>query len=221
MAALDLGEAAASASDRDKDDSWYSGPAVPESAAATFRTPDGATITWERGGIPLESGTERVLRFVARDATGSPITLEPYMGMIGHIIVASEDGSVFAHLHPSGSISMAALQKFTAPAGPHAAHAPAAETNVVSTLYAFPRPGAYRIWVQGRHAGEVFTAAFSVRVGDADGRAGVGSGPGRVVGREAGRIDDPGRCRDQVEPGTGEPSRWTQRPPGMTRPADT
>ncbi len=65
-----------------------------------------------------------MLAFSVRDAAGAPVTVEPYMGMAAHAIVASRDGSVFAHLHPSGSISMAALQKFTAttPTVDHAGH---------------------------------------------------------------------------------------------------
>ena len=58
------------------------------------------------------AGDERLLTFRATNADGTPAALEPYMGMIGHVAVANAEGTVFAHLHPSGSISMAALQKF-------------------------------------------------------------------------------------------------------------
>ena len=75
---------------------------------------DGLHVVWDRGASALVAGEEVVLAFSVRDATGAPVTVEPYMGMAAHAIVASRDGSVFAHLHPSGSISMAALQKFTA-----------------------------------------------------------------------------------------------------------
>jgi hypothetical protein len=146
----------------DADDSWFGGVTVAESDAAVFRTPDGGTITWMRGATPLVAGEERLLTFVARDASGAPAMLEPYMGMQGHIAVTKADGGVFAHLHPSGSISMAALQKFSA--DPHAPHRAATMSDEVSTPYAFPRAGRYRIWVQTKRNGQVVTAAFDVDV---------------------------------------------------------
>jgi hypothetical protein len=36
--------------------------------------------------------------------------LEVYMGMAGYAEFASKDLSVFAHVHPAGSVSMAALE---------------------------------------------------------------------------------------------------------------
>ena len=161
---VDLGEGRASdAGSGDPDDSWFQSPAAAASAT-TFRTTDGAAVIWERGE-DLEAGTERLLRFSVRDGSGAPAALEPYMGMIGHVAVASEDGRVFAHLHPSGSVSMAALRKFTPAVDAHAQHQPAMASEV-STLYAFPRPGRYRIWVQVKRAVGVTTAAFDATVVD-------------------------------------------------------
>src|SRR5205085_308598 len=37
---------------------------------------------------------------------------EPYMGMAGHAMIARNDGKVLAHLHPAGTISLAALETF-------------------------------------------------------------------------------------------------------------
>ena len=84
------------------------------------------------------------------------------MGMLGHVAVARTTGDVFAHLHPSGSISMAALQKFEA--GRIARDASAPARDEVSTPYAFPKAGRYRIWVQTKRSGQVLTAAFDVDV---------------------------------------------------------
>jgi hypothetical protein len=50
------------------------------------------------------------LKFTVRDANGQPAVLEPYLGMRGHLALRREDGSVFTHLHPGGSASMAAMR---------------------------------------------------------------------------------------------------------------
>jgi hypothetical protein len=111
------------------------------------------------------AGEERILSFKVTDPTGAVLNVEPYMGMTAHAVVASQDGSVFAHLHPSGSISMAALEKFTGrPSDRHAGHK-VQEAGEVAIPFAFPRPGPYRLWVQVKRNGSVLTAAFDATVG--------------------------------------------------------
>jgi len=136
----------------DPDDSTFTGTAAPE------------IIIWDNRGDPFVAGKERDLKFSARDASGNELTVEPYMGMAAHLVIASMDGSVFAHLHPSGSISMAAMQKFAAhPDDPHAGHAMPMDGKV-AIPYAFPKPGAYRLFAQMKRGGIVRTAAFEVTV---------------------------------------------------------
>jgi hypothetical protein len=149
----------------DVDDSWFSGSAVEAGPSTSFDLGDGLQIVWNRGDSALVTGEEVVLAFSVRDATGTPVTVAPYMGMAAHAIVASHDGSVFAHLHPSGSISMAALQMFTAttPTVNHAGHDDSLE-SAVAIPFAFPRSGTYRIWVQVKRSGKVMTAAFQAEV---------------------------------------------------------
>jgi hypothetical protein len=161
----------------DPDDSWFTGEAAPEAPSSSFALAGGPTIVWQRGAAAIAEKEERLLTFSALDASGARLAVEPYMGMLAHVAVTHEDGSVFAHLHPSGSISMAALQKFAgkaaqgstqaaAPDGTNVAHAthviPAA--GDLSIPYAFPKPGRYYIWVQMKHAGRVMTAAFETNV---------------------------------------------------------
>src|SRR5207247_7841023 len=67
-------------------------------------------MTWERGDAPIIVDREAPLRFVIRAPDGAPATLEPYMGMAGHAMITRDDGAVFAHLHPAGTISMAAQE---------------------------------------------------------------------------------------------------------------
>jgi hypothetical protein len=151
----------------DPDDSSFKGQAVAEAPNALFEFGDGSRVTWIRGEQPFVAGEERVLAFKVTDAAGTVLQVQPYMGMAGHAIIASRDASVFAHLHPSGSISMAALQRFTAErAGDgHAGH----EEALVGELaipFAFPRPGPYQVWVQVKRNGRVSTASFEAVVGE-------------------------------------------------------
>jgi hypothetical protein len=155
----------------DPDDSWFDGDAALEAATSRFTIADGPTIVWQHGAGPIVERAERVLTFSAQDASGAPLPLEPYMGMLGHVAVTHEDGSVFAHLHPAGSISMAALQKFAGestadPQRAHAAHVmPGTPPRTdLSIPYAFPKAGRYRIWVQMKHNGRIITAAFDAHV---------------------------------------------------------
>jgi hypothetical protein len=112
------------------------------------------------------------------DATGKPAQdAALYMGMLGHAAFVKDDGSVFAHVHPSGTASMAALMmaarqnqssgsKTEAMAGmPGMAMegesaTRAALPNEVGFPYGFPTPGAYRIFVQMKHGTTIETAAF-------------------------------------------------------------
>jgi hypothetical protein len=95
------------------------------------------------------------------------------MGMAAHAEVVSSDLSVFAHIHPAGSVSMAALelaQAGLAGAGrkemsmPMDAAASGPLPAEFGFPYGFPHPGDYRIFVQVKRAGKVQTAAFDARV---------------------------------------------------------
>jgi hypothetical protein len=87
--------------------------------------------------------------------------MEDYMGMAGHAVFLSDDGSVFAHVHPAGSVPMASL----AIAGDSMAsmHQPP-QNSEVAFPYGFPKPGNYRLFVQVRRAGKVETAIFQAKV---------------------------------------------------------
>ncbi len=169
VAAADLPDHPAAAPDStvDPDDSWFRGAASPESSEPAFRLSDGSSISWSRGDRPLAATHEETLTFSARDEQGAPLAIEPYMGMAAHVLIMRDDGSVFVHLHPAGTISMAALQRFSeqaaTPPDGHAHHETPME-SVVSIPFAFPKPGRYRIWVQMKHLGRIMTAAFDATV---------------------------------------------------------
>ena len=44
--------------------------------------------------------------------------LEPYMGMAAHAEIIRDDLSVFAHIHPSGSVPMASMMMASAACRP-------------------------------------------------------------------------------------------------------
>ena len=70
-------------------------------------------------------------------------SLQKYLGVWGHMLVASSDLIDMMHEHP-----------FLADGGPR-----------VEFELVFPRPGIYRIWVQFQSDGVVNTAHFDVPVG--------------------------------------------------------
>jgi hypothetical protein len=171
----------------DPDDSWatYSPDAVPKADDPTpvFRLAEGTTVTW-KAQKPIRVRKDASLRFEVRDASGKPLALEPYMGMLSHAAVWRSDGTIFAHLHPTGNYSMAAQSFFAAKAaregkvggpGPstgmqdhnmhhgHAGHSGPVESSIYLP-YEFPEAGDYRIWVQFKNAGRILTAAFDARV---------------------------------------------------------
>lgn len=133
---------------------------------------NGGSAEWVLGSQPLRAQTAMLLRFRILDRSGKPATdLEPYMGMAGHLVIVKKDLSVFAHVHPSGSVPMAAiqlLQENRANAGeamgsmPGMPETPLSEE--VTFPYGFPQPGKYRLFVQVKRAGKVETAVFDSNV---------------------------------------------------------
>jgi hypothetical protein len=155
-------ESGASATASDPDDSW----SVATPSGPRQRLDDGSTMTLVNAG-PFRSGGLDALRFTVTGADGAPADLEPYMGMLAHAAVLRDDGSVFVHLHPVGTVAMASQEAFARKAGEghvmdHSVHH--AGSGVVSFPYAFPKPGSYRLFVQVKRAGRVLTGTFELAV---------------------------------------------------------
>ncbi len=160
----------------DPDDSWATLRPRGAARSESYGLPSGRAVRWERAG-PTGVDEETTLQFSVTEADGSPSALEPYMGMLSHAAVLRGDGSLFVHLHPAGSINLAAQMRFVeaegggtgagaAPAGERQAHSPAPPTNRVTFPFVFPEPGAYRIVVQVKPGAAVETAAFDVEIGE-------------------------------------------------------
>src|SRR5262249_15000305 len=92
----------------DPDDSWQ---ITSDSDRGTHqcRLGAGCTMTW-LAPDQFVANQPLSLRFTIQDAQGQPILPELYLGMRGHLALRRDDGSVFTHLHPGGSASMAAMQ---------------------------------------------------------------------------------------------------------------
>jgi hypothetical protein len=175
---------------RDPDDSWRvnvsptnsspppSSPNQPAGARASALA-ENYTLVFENAA-EVESGRECSMRFVVWTNDGREAALQPYMGMLGHAVVRRADGSVFAHLHPAGSFSMASQEVFQQCYGladaapqPNPTSAPAfvlapppgePSSGKVSFPYQFPKAGDYRLWVQVRVTGRVYTCVFDLRI---------------------------------------------------------
>ncbi len=159
------------------DDSTWSGAALlPGSADSTSAPlPDGGRIVWLDAPHPLKAGVPLEFKFAVQDHNGKPVQdLQPYMGMAGHAEFVRSDFSVFAHIHPAGSVSMAALE--LAQSGLPGATSASAQGQMsmpmasaalpaeVDFPYGFPQAGDYRIFVQIKRAGQVETGVFDAHV---------------------------------------------------------
>jgi hypothetical protein len=151
--------------------------------------PDGYSMVWDRpqdvdkplaGNAPqaLTAGTAYIFHFALLDAKGRPAgDVVPYMGMAGHAAFVKTDGTVFAHTHPEGSASMAAMMLANGsnssdmsgdmagmPMNMPMAAPSEIIPNTVEFPYGFPTPGRYRIFIQMKHGGTIETGTFDAVV---------------------------------------------------------
>lgn len=149
------------------DDASGEAPPVPLATSQTVTLPDGATLTWQKPNAALRAGETIDFRFTVSKNGAPSADLQPYMGMLAHAAILAADGSVFVHLHPSGSVPMAALAvaQGSATTGVHTGHHMSESgASQIAFPYGFPHAGTYRIFVQLRRGGQVQTAAFDTRV---------------------------------------------------------
>jgi hypothetical protein len=89
-------------------------------------------------GTPVEFSVTR---------NGEPVDgVQPYLGADGHLVVLREGDLAFLHAHPQGELGGSGPIVFDVD---------------------YPSAGAYRMFLQFRHRGEVHTAAFTELVGGA------------------------------------------------------
>ncbi len=121
--------------------------------------------------LDLSSGKPIKLHFLVRDGQGNTVkNLRPYLGMPGHLIVFSRDYSVFAHLHPSGTASMRAMEigarslniSMLGEDLPHTVNT--STEGDLSFPFGFNKPGDYRAVLQFRDSKQIYSAAFDFYV---------------------------------------------------------
>jgi hypothetical protein len=154
---------------------------APRGTAASL--PDGYRMIWDRGSVPFTANHFVWLRFRLETPAGKPVSdSEPYMGMAGHAEIVNSDRTVFAHIHPDGSVAMAALEltqknSATGNANASAQSGVNGDANMagmdmsmdprsaeVSFPYGFPKAGEYRLFVQMKRGGTIETGVFDTQV---------------------------------------------------------
>jgi hypothetical protein len=164
-------------------------PSDPDDSSLPAQSP--APVVALGDGLQMEisrnsftPGVPSTIRAKIADSSGTAVTLEPFLRMLGHAAIERADGQVFVHLHPAGTLSMAAARHFAIKYG-READAQASDANCgdlsaippstaeslvrggeVSFPVVFPSSGNYRLWVQVRAAGAIRTGAFGITVSD-------------------------------------------------------
>ena len=160
-------------------------PALASSHEQRFKLPDGYTMVWTNAGTITPRAPVN-FQFELLDPQGhAPQDMALYMGMVGHAAFVKTDGATFAHIHPNGSVSMAAFMMANPQAQmknsgmdmqnmpgmsmkPNTDMKPDSSTipNTVGFPYGFPSEGTYRIFVQMKHGNTIETGIFDAKAGN-------------------------------------------------------
>jgi len=156
------------------DDVGGSGPPIGLNSGNTTvsELPDGYKMVWDRQNFTNKANRSILFKFHIETPNGALARdLGLYMGMPGHAAFVKTDGTVFAHVHPSGSIAMPALalanpteSMQNMPGMDMSGSSTVAPPTEVSFPFGFPKPGEYRIIVQIKRGGTVETGMFNAMV---------------------------------------------------------
>ncbi|MFE6029004.1 hypothetical protein [Streptomyces niveus] len=130
-------------------------PAALPPARATAEV-DGYRVTLDGALAPGKANELKLT--VTKD--GKPVTnLQPYLGAYGHLVALRAGDLAYLHVHPNGEPNDGVTE-------------PGPEVSFTATA---PSSGAYRLFLDFQHKGEVRTAAFTVDVpaGGADANTGA------------------------------------------------
>lgn len=126
----------------------YDAEALPEQSA-TAKVED-YTVTLDGD---LTAGRATALNLTV-EKDGKPVTdLDPYLGAYGHLVALRAGDLAYLHVHPNGEPGDGSTR-------------PGPEVSFTATA---PSAGAYRLFLDFQHEGEVRTAAFTVQASAAEG----------------------------------------------------
>jgi hypothetical protein len=118
------------------------GPVAPSAAPlqspSTVDTVDGLTVSYVGR---LRTGVAEPLLFTVT-AAGRPVTLQPYLGVFGHLVVLRPTDLGYLHVHPE----------------------PALANRAIKFWLAAPGTGSFRMFLNFQVDGVVHTASFTVEV---------------------------------------------------------
>lgn len=121
-------------------------------------------------GRPVPGRGSELTLTVTRN--GEPVRdLQPYLGAYGHLVALRSGDLGYLHVHPNGEPGDG-----TTPSGPD-----------ISFTTTAPGAGTYRLFLDFRHAGEVHTAAFTVRAGRPAQRPDASTPPSPYPSEEPGK----------------------------------
>ncbi|MFK4263836.1 hypothetical protein [Streptomyces milbemycinicus] len=113
-------------------------------ASGTAARVDGYQVKLAGGLTPGKSG--ELTLTVSKD--GKPVrNLQPYLGAYGHLVALRSGDLAYLHVHPGGEPGDSRTE-------------PGPEISFMATA---PSPGAYRLFLDFKHQGQVHTAAFTVQ----------------------------------------------------------
>ena len=118
------------------------------------------------------------LTFQTQNLIGRPTVIEPYIQMGGHGAILKNDHSIFIHIHPIGTISMASQELYNQndeieSSGICYFGSPDDSLKIYledeKSILNFPpinleQPGDYIMWIQAKSMGEIITQKFDFTV---------------------------------------------------------
>jgi hypothetical protein len=133
------------------------------------KTVDGLTVSLE---VPdeIRAGQEATFTYTVEKEDGAPADdLEPYLGAASHVAIVSEDTRQFAHTHGEdvgGASGEASGSGGHGHEEGHAGHGGEGQTfgPRIAFTHTFEEPGAYKVWAQFNHHGDVVAVPFVVEI---------------------------------------------------------
>ena len=130
--------------------------AVPLAPGFGTRTIGNLQVTVDGSQNPVVAGTQTTLTFSFRNRQSQPVRdLHPWLGMAGHMMASSADGTMFAHIHAAETMPPYGRPMLVNGTiyGPD-----------IRFVYTFPAPGTYHVWGQFKHDGHIVTVPVTVEV---------------------------------------------------------